>query len=329
LWRRPGISTRTSSYINALLVWCFREASDLAQAVGDNGREAHYRRVAQEIRAAMLARLWDEARGVFPESSGDMDHVPIDANAVAIVGGTITDGQDQKRILDYILSTMWSPWGSLTVDIPYPRTRPEYHNRRVWPWMVALEVWARFLAYSDDDGDYALTLTRRTWGHFLTHDPYSTFWEWVGPDGTPETPYTSLCHGVSAGVVPILSTYVTGIEPTSPGFRTYRILPHLGDLEWAQAVVPTPQGPLSFSIRRDGQPGRLRMTLASPPGTKGEVVLPKGMGSRHIEVSHVGPRGAARVSAGQRLARAGPENDDADVIAVGGIDAGRWLLEAY
>lgn len=315
------------SYINALLVWCFREASDLARAVGDSGREAHCRRIAQGIREAMLARLWDDARGVFPESNGDMRRVPLDANAIAIVGGTITRAQDQERALDYIFARMWSPWGSLTVDVPYPGARPEYHNRRVWPWMVALEVWARLLAGGGDD--YALDLTRRTWGHFLEHDPSSTFWEWVGPDGNPETPYTSLCHGVSAGVVPILSTHVAGIEPTSPGFRTYRIRPRLGDLEWAQAVVPTPQGPLYLSIRREGQPGRVRITLDSPPGTKGEVVLPKGRTeSRHIEVSRLGPRETGRARAGQSRPCAGPESNGADdVIVVGGLDAGQWLLE--
>ena len=52
----------------------------------------------------------------------------------------------------------------------------------------------------------------------------------------------SLCHGWAAGPTAWLSEHVLGVAPASPGFKTVRIQPHLGDLQWVRGTVPTPHG---------------------------------------------------------------------------------------
>lgn len=68
----------------------------------------------------------------------------------------------------------------------------------------------------------------------------------------------------------MLPTHVLGVQPVEPGFARVRIAPQLGDLAWAEGIVPTPHG--DVSVRRDNEPLRGAVTL--PPGMEGKVVLP-------------------------------------------------------
>jgi len=269
------------SYVNAVYVWCFREAAGLAAALGEHEREEHYRSVAGEIRGSMAEFLWDDDRGVLIESSKDPDHVPLDANTIGIVGGAVDREEDRLRILRYILDEMWSPWGSVTVDRPYTRVTYPYHNQRVWAWMVIFETMSRFMV---GDEARAFDCVRRTWRHYLDRDPNSTFWEWVGTDGGPENAYASLCHGVSGGISAVMTAKILGMEPTEPGFRAYRVRPQPGDLDWAEGAVPTPQGPLYVSFKRDAASGAVRLDLRSPPETRGQVILPSEGKTKRLKV---------------------------------------------
>ena len=59
----------------------------------------------------------------------------------------------------------------------------------------------------------------------------------------------SLCHGWAAGPTAWLSQHVLGVEVFDGGSQV-RLTPHLGDLEWARGIFPTPHGPLKVSHRR-------------------------------------------------------------------------------
>jgi alpha-L-rhamnosidase len=45
---------------------------------------------------------------------------------------------------------------------------------------------------------------------------------------------------------------VLGITPAEPGYASVRVVPNLGDLEWARATVPTPHGFITVHARADG-----------------------------------------------------------------------------
>lgn len=84
--------------------------------------------------------------------------------------------------------------------------------------------------------------------------------------------YTSLAHSWGAGVTKWLSEEVLGIKPTSPGFSTYDILPHLGSgLTSVSGKVLSPYGEISVSF--DVSTGIC--SLSSPPGTLGRLGIPK------------------------------------------------------
>lgn len=72
----------------------------------------------------------------------------------------------------------------------------------------------------------------------------------------------SHCHGWSAGPANLLPAHLLGVTPASPGYRKVTIRPALGDLAWAEGVVPTPHGDIRVSLQT---------------GLRGEIELPTGI----------------------------------------------------
>ncbi len=79
----------------------------------------------------------------------------------------------------------------------------------------------------------------------------------------------SHCHGWSAGPAHLLPAHLLGVTPASPGYRTVDIRPALGDLAWAEGVVPTPHGDIHVSLT-DASTG----TVTLPDGITGTLHLP-------------------------------------------------------
>ena len=77
----------------------------------------------------------------------------------------------------------------------------------------------------------------------------------------------SFCHGWASGPTAWLSQHILGVEPASPGFKTVRIRPHLGNLEWVEGDFPTPYGIIhvTHSRRSDGQ---ISSTVELPEGVE-------------------------------------------------------------
>jgi hypothetical protein len=63
---------------------------------------------------------------------------------------------------------------------------------------------------------------------------------------------------------------VLGVQPAEPGFASIRFSPCLGDLDWAEGMIPTPLGEIRVRLekRRRGRPGAW---LAAPAGVKVEI----------------------------------------------------------
>ena len=82
----------------------------------------------------------------------------------------------------------------------------------------------------------------------------------------------SLAHGWATAPVSAFSSYLLGVQPTSPGYRTWTIAPQMGNLDWAQGRVPTPAGPI-VSRWRAGD-SSFKLTTSAPAGTSGSVTVP-------------------------------------------------------
>jgi hypothetical protein len=133
-----------------------------------------------------------------------------------------------------------------------------------------------------DKYDDALSSINDLWGSEINYGG-TTFFELSRPswnatigvnDPVPNAQcgFTSLCHPWSAGVVKWLSEEVLGIKPTSPGFATYKTLPHLGrTLTYVTGQTPTPFGNIQASFNVSNG----LCSVTAPAGTVGTVGIPK------------------------------------------------------
>jgi alpha-L-rhamnosidase len=75
----------------------------------------------------------------------------------------------------------------------------------------------------------------------------------------------SLCHGWASGPTAWLSQHVLGVQPLEPGFARARVVPNLGNLEWAEGQYPTPKGPIVVRHQRL-EDGSIESTVEVPEG---------------------------------------------------------------
>ena len=81
-----------------------------------------------------------------------------------------------------------------------------------------------------------------------------------------------LSHGWCSTPLVQMSQRILGVEPTSPGFKTMAIRPHVGDLTWAKGTVPTPHGDIVVSWKWADD--KLALDVTIPTGTEADVILP-------------------------------------------------------
>ena len=200
-------------------------------------------------------------------------------NAMAIYSG-VADRFERRAIYRRILAPQAAAWKQIATP---------YYNYYV---ICALGR----LGHTRE----ALNFIRRYWGGML-REGATTFWEVYNetPRPVPSTrPVSrpgiasgilpagltmyrnSLCHGWSAGVTDFLTTYILGIRPTSGGFATTAITPHLGNLRWVAGRIPTPHGAIVLRASQDSNGEDVTVHLPTGVraivGVKGRQILING-----------------------------------------------------
>ena len=108
----------------------------------------------------------------------------------------------------------------------------------------------------------------------MAYKDYSTLFEgWgIGAEGFGGG---TINHAWSGGPLTMMSQKVCGIEPTSPGFKTFRVAPQLSGLDHAEASMVTADGGrIAVKVQKEGQ--KLSVTVTVPKGSKAQVVFPDG-----------------------------------------------------
>jgi alpha-L-rhamnosidase len=144
---------------------------------------------------------------------------------------------------------------------------------------------------------HVLNEIRDYWGGMINLGATS-FWEKYNPaEKNPELlamygrPFgKSLCHAWGASPIYLLGKYYLGVRPGSPGYETYYVEPCLGDLQWMEGDVPTPEGRIhvfcntkEIRVKSDSGTGTLRFNSLSKPVCKTAAI--KGTGYREYEIT--------------------------------------------
>lgn len=119
--------------------------------------------------------------------------------------------------------------------------------------------------------DEALARHKARFSDMVGDDRFTTLFEgWgIGEKGFGGG---TVNHAWSGGGLTVLSQYLCGIEPLSPGYDTIRIMPRPGKMEQASAVVPSVKGMIrsAFTNRK----GRFLLEAETPASTATVIAIP-------------------------------------------------------
>jgi alpha-L-rhamnosidase len=245
IWFRSSPEAQNAYKMLSLRAW-----KDFAAAMGQYGRNDlrdKYNGYANDKMSELRKNsAWLEGFGL---------HAAADAINTGSLTGKEQEALFEKHFLDRVNRLSLSPFNQYFI------------------------LQAMALAGRHDD---ALSSVKDMWGGMVKYGGTTTFevyrpsWnEALRPnDAVPNAQcgIVSLCHPWGAGVVKWLNEEVLGIVPTTPGFKTYDILPHLGrTLSQVSGATPTPAGAICASF--DLASGHCSVT--APAGTVGRIGIPK------------------------------------------------------
>lgn len=259
----PGYVTKFSIDYYILL----REMAWYERQIGSAEKAAEYDATADRIKQAVRSTLWNDRLGVFGQSDLKPDLIAGDVNGLALQYGFVPKGQEH-RVLE-ALKVNWNEHGAIMGE---GLVDPTGHT--IEPFGIGMETGGR-LAVNDTAG--AFDLMSRTWGTMI--DPANplytgTFWEFKNTEGGVNRPTASLAHGWAAAPTVQLTEQVLGISPTGPGYSTWKLHPHPGDLTFSRGAVPTETGTIDVSWTSDKLAGTFAMQATSPAETRGTVSVP-------------------------------------------------------
>jgi len=261
------------AYYNALYGLALEAGAQVAEALGQQSAAAAWSARAASLARPFTATFWDAAAGAFEDSpSGPTVH-PQDGNAFAILAGLASPAQAVSAVARLDATTRL-PWGNAVADADVWRGGIATPSQTVYPFVSYFDVGARF-ATGDDAS--ALDELRRTWAWMQSpaHATTGTDWEAIGAGGSIDgyqRAASSLASGWSTGALPLLTSDVLGVRPTSPGFSTFDAVAHPAGLAWAQGRVPTPAGAITFGFKRVR--GGYVLRLQAPPSLLARVGAP-------------------------------------------------------
>ncbi len=246
-----------SSVLNALWARALEDLAEMSRWLGNEGTAAWADERREAVRAG-FEQFWDDGRDVYVDHLVDgvaQIQAAQHGGAAALAAG-IVPVERIDRVVARLVDRSRSLRHSWVMDPVTPTGGSDGYHHLVlgYPeptWdaetqMVETEPFFRYVLHEGlaraGRADLIADLCR-DWQVFL--DAGETSWPECWTGGTR-------CHGWSSTPTWDLVTHTLGISPASPGYASVRVDPHLGDLDWARAVVPTPHGPITVEARADG-----------------------------------------------------------------------------
>ena len=221
-----GSSVLTLQYIDALT-----KASELYNAFNLKDESQRSILLAEKLRKGTIENCWDASKNLIADSP-EKKEFSQHANLLGVLTNAIAK-KDQEKLMNLVVSDT-----SLIQCTLYYRF---YLNKA----LTKAGLGERYVEYLSP------------WKNMIKIG-LTTFAE------RPE-PTRSDCHAWSASPNYDLLATVCGITPGSANFKTIKIEPHLGSLDWVKGEMPHPNGMIKVSFKKTDN------------GLKGEITLPKGI----------------------------------------------------
>lgn len=232
-----GARDGNSSIITLQYVKALQKATELFRYFGNNALADHYLQLSNSLVKNTLSLCWSSERNLLADSP-KKDEFSEHANILAILTDMV-DEKESTSLFDRLLSE--KDLVKATYYFKFYFMRAMKKSGKANQYLDLLEPWRDMI-------DLGLT----------------TFAE------KPE-PTRSDCHAWSAHPNYDLLATVCGITPSSPGFKTVKIEPYMGDLEFIECLIPHPKGNILLNLKKKNKNG-LTGDITLPDGLKGEFL---------------------------------------------------------
>lgn len=229
------------------------------------GNDRGYADKAEQLKEKIQKFYWREEKGAYIDSyTSGRENVTRHANIFAVMFG-IADAEQTRAIVSNVLLN-----DSVTqITTPYFK-------------FFELDVLCSL--------GYLETATQRMedyWGGMLLLGA-TTVWEQYDPAETGTEHYAmygmkygrSLCHAWGAGPVYLLGRYYLGVDPVTPGYKTFEVAPRLGGLKRISGAVPVNNGTVridydgtTIRVLSDKEGGTLKIWGSEYPIKKNEELV--------------------------------------------------------
>jgi hypothetical protein len=226
-----------SSILSLQLAYSLNEAAELFSYFGKLELAEHYKKLSANLSASTVKLCWDDSRKLLADTR-EKNEFSQHANIMAILANAALP-VDAKELIDRV-----SKDNSLIQATVY------------YQFYLLMAMKKAGL------GDKYVEMLG-TWRNMLSLG-LTTFAE------KPE-PSRSDCHAWSASPNYEFLATVCGIEPAEAGFKTVRIEPHLGVLNWVEGTMPHAKGMI-----------KVKFTKTKSGDLKGEILLPIGLAGVYI-----------------------------------------------
>lgn len=215
---------------------------EMAGLVGNEQEALWARRTADRLKQVFHRTFWNGKYYLSPAHTGQPDDR---AQALAVLAGVLPED------LYPVIRSFFTTW---------------YHAS---PYMEKYVLEALCVMGYHQDALNRMRLRYRA----MVESPLTTLWEgWgIGEEGFGGGTYN---HAWSGGPLTILSQYIAGIETVQPAFKSFRVEPHLGHLNFVRTQVPL-TGDRRILLEIDRSATVTRLQLEVPEGTSAELVLPR------------------------------------------------------
>ena len=234
-----------NTVVNAFYYHALQCMTLLARALEKTEDAREFEAKARQVYESFNAKFFDAAQGLYLDGEGS-DHASLHANLFALDFGLVPADR-QAKVADFVQSRGMAC--------------------SVYGAQYLLE--AMFKSGKDD---YALRLMtakgERSWPHMIELGSTMTLEAW----DAKYKPNLTWNHAWGAAPANILSRFVLGVRPLSPGCRKILIAPQPGKLASVRGKAPTARGPVTVTVENSGS---FKLEVDIPANTIARLAVPR------------------------------------------------------
>lgn len=236
---------RVNTVVNCFFYENMRIMAELARVIGKDSDADLFAKLAEKTKQSINTKLFNREKGIYIDGIGST-HASIHANMLPLAFGIVPEKYRQS-VVDFVKSREMAC--------------------SVYGAQYLLEGLYRF-----GEADYAhelMSLTSdRSWWNMIRVGSTMALEAW----DMKYKPNSDWNHAWGTAPGNIVTRYMWGITPSSPGFETVQIKPQLSGLTFASIKVPTKKGTIKADYKQINKKMKL-FVVELPQGMEGNFVL--------------------------------------------------------